>query len=91
MIEDIIGYRMADWAYFHFSGERGRFQLSQEVKDLSVKDLKTGINIGILSAQHLNTLPIREESQDRFGGRALPCTTETREGGTYFFSPTPGS
>lgn len=80
---------MADWADFHFSGERGKFHLSQEVKDWLVKDLKTGVNIGNLAAQHSNTLPIWEESHDRFGSRALPCTTETREGGTYFFSPSP--
>lgn len=80
---------MADWTDFHFSGERGKFHLSQEVTDWLVKDLKTGVNIGILAVQHSNTLPIWEESQDMFGSRALPCTTKTRKEGTYFFSPSP--
>lgn len=40
----------ADWADFHFSGERGKIHLSQEVKYVLVKDMKTGVNISILGA-----------------------------------------
>lgn len=78
-----------EWQIGQISTFQGReASLSQEVKDWLVKDLKTGVNIGNLASQHSNTLPIWEESHDRFGSRALPCTTETREG-AHISSPHP--
>lgn len=91
--------KACDWGHYWLeNGRLGRFPLFRKGRQVSVKsggeswsvkDLKTGVNICILAAQHSNTLPTWVESQDSFGGRALPCTTETRWRGLIFLLPIP--